>query len=133
MIHRVVYGSLERFIGVMIENYAGKFPLWLAPEQIRIIPISDRHLEYAEKVKEKLEDKKISVSIDGSKETMQSRIRDAELMKIPYILVVGDKDQDTQTVSVRPVGKKDLGIMKLEEFIKKIKEEIVSKGKNSII
>ena len=124
MIHRTIYGSLERFMGIIIENYAGKFPLWLAPEQISIIPIAERHLEYAEEIVKKLRKKGMNTIMNYEDETMQSRIRDSEIMKIPYALVVGDKEEETQTVSVRPVGQKELGIMKLEEFIKILKEEI---------
>ncbi len=127
MIHRTVYGSLERFMGIILENYAGRLPIWLAPDQISIVPIAERHLDYAKEIAEKLKEKNMSTIISYENDTMQSRIRESELMKIPYILVVGDKEEETQTVSVRPVGKKELGIMKLEEFIKSIKEEINKK------
>lgn len=131
MIHRTIYGSLERFLGILIEHYAGKLPLWLAPEQIVIIPIAERHLEYANSVSSKLGEKGLTSFVDYQNDTMQSRIREAELMKIPYILVVGDKEEDTQTVSIRPVGKKELGIMKVEELLKILKEEISSKSTES--
>ncbi len=124
MIHRTIYGSLERFMGIIIENYVGKFPLWLAPEQISVIPIAERHLEYSYEILKKLRDRDIRATINYEDETMQSRIRDSELMKIPYALVIGDKEEETQTVSVRPAGKKELGIMKLEEFMKILKEEM---------
>jgi threonyl-tRNA synthetase len=128
MIHRTIYGSLERFMGILLEHYAGKLPLWLAPDQIAIVPIADRHIDYANKIVEKLKEKNIHAILKYDNDTMQSRIREAELMKIPYTLVVGDKEEDTQTVSVRPAGKKELGIMKLEELLKILKEEISSKS-----
>lgn len=128
MIHRVVYGSIERFLGILIENYGGAFPLWLAPEQIRIVPISDRHEDYAEAVASRLNEKGFYVAVDKRSETMQSRIRDAELEKVSYILVVGDKEKETKTVSVRPHGQKDTGMIDLEEYIKMIEEEVKNKG-----
>ncbi len=131
MIHRTIYGSIERFLGIILENYAGKLPLWLAPNQISIVPISEKHLKYAQSVAQKLEEKGFNCSINYENDTMQSRIREAELMKIPYILVVGDKEEETQTVSIRPSGKKELGIMKIEELLKILKEEISLK-KSSI-
>jgi threonyl-tRNA synthetase len=127
MIHRTIYGSIERFLGIILENYAGKLPLWLAPDQISIVPIAERHLEYAEELKNKLRDSGFTTVIMYDNDTMQSRIRESEIQKIPYILVVGDKEEETQTVSVRPVGKKELGIMKLEEFTKLLKEELNEK------
>ncbi len=131
MIHRTIYGSLERFLGILLEHYAGKLPLWLAPDQISIIPIAQRHLEYANTIEKKLKEKGLSCKVNYENDTMQSRIRESELMKIPYILVVGDKEEDTQTASVRPTGKKELGIMKIEELLKILKEELASKIKES--
>ncbi|MEA3357163.1 MAG: threonine--tRNA ligase [Patescibacteria group bacterium] len=130
MIHRTVYGSLERFMGIMIENYEGVLPLWLAPEQIRVIPISDKHEIYADKVAEQLEKKGICVSVDNRSETMQSRIRDAEIEKIPYMLIVGDKEKEHNAVSVRPHGKSDQGMVDLSKFTKFIIDEIDNKGVN---
>ena len=127
MIHRVVYGSIERFLGVLLENYEGVLPFWIAPEQVRIVPISDRHTEYAENIRQKLKKVKIDATVDDRGETMQSRIRDAELEKIPYILVVGDKEQDSESVAVRPHGKKDTGMVSVEEFIKLTTKEIRTK------
>ncbi len=131
MIHRTIYGSLERFLGILIEHYAGKLPLWLAPEQIAIVPIAERHLEYANTIAEKLKEKGLSCHVNYENDTMQLRIRQSELMKIPYILVVGDKEEETQTVSIRPSGKKELGIMKIEEFLKILNEELSSKAQES--
>jgi threonyl-tRNA synthetase len=133
MIHRTVYGSLERFLAVLLEHYAGKLPLWLAPDQIAIVPIAERHLEYANTISNKLKEKGFSCRVNYENDTMQSRIRESELMKIPYILVVGDKEEETQTVSIRPAGKKELGIMKIEELLKILKEELASKSKESAL
>lgn len=127
MIHRVLYGSIERFIGILLENYGGVLPAWIAPEPARLIPIADRHVEFAESVAEKLKKDGAYASVDSRGETMQSRIRDAEMEKIPYILVVGDKEVDNDTVSVRPHGKKDTGMVSVDEFRTLIKEEIRNK------
>lgn len=127
MIHRVLYGSIERFLGILIENYAGVLPLWLSPEPVRIIPIADRHLEYADKVADMLKKEGVDATVDGRGETMQSRIRDAEMQKIPYVLVVGDKEAENDTVSVRPHGKKDTGMIAVKEFITLTKKEIRTK------
>ena len=127
MIHRVLYGSVERFLGILIENYAGVLPLWISPEPVRIIPIADRHAEYAEKVVDLLKKADVDGTVDGRGETMQSRIRDAEMQKVPYVLVVGDKEVENETVSVRPHGKKDTGMIGVNEFITSIKKEIRTK------
>jgi len=128
VIHRALSGSFERFFAFLIEHHGGDFPLWLAPEQVRIIPISENHNEYADEVYSILNDAKIRVDIDGRSKSMQSRIRDAEKMKIPYIVIVGDKEIETETVSVRSRLNKELGLMKNQEFIDYLKEEIRTKG-----
>jgi threonyl-tRNA synthetase len=128
MIHRVVYGSLERFLGVLTEHYGGVFPLWLSPEQVRIVPIADRHERYARDVEVRMREAGIIVTVDNRSETMQSRIRDAEMEKIPYVLVVGDKEQENKTVAVRPHGQRDTGMVATDDFIKLIKEEIENKA-----
>jgi threonyl-tRNA synthetase len=127
VIHRVIYGSIDRFIGILIEHYGGAFPLWISPAQAIIIPISERHIDYAKNVRERFLDGGLRVEIDGRSETMQSRIRDAQLQKIPYIVVVGDKEQVKKTVSVRKRNKKELQVVQLEEFIQKIKTSIDEK------
>ncbi len=124
MLHRVIYGSIERFLGVLLEHYAGVLPLWLAPEQMRIIPIADRHERYAKQVEEILSHEGFDVSVDNRSETMQARVRDAEMQKIPYVLVVGDKEQEHKSVAVRPHGQKDTGMVALPEFIKLTKAEV---------
>ena len=124
MIHRALLGSLERFIGVLIEHYAGAFPVWLAPEQVWILPIGSRHKEYALKVAEALKQQNIRVVVKNENETIGKKIRDGELQKIPYLLVVGDKEISAESVAVRERGKGDLGPIKLDKFIEKIIDEI---------
>ena len=124
MLHRVVFGSIERFIGVLIEHYAGAFPTWLAPVQVKVLPISDKHLEYANKVKEALQDKEVRVEVDDRAEKIGYKIREAQLQKVPYMLVVGEKEQEAGEVGVRNRKDGDVGAMKLEDFVEKIDEEI---------
>lgn len=127
MIHRVLYGSVERFIGILLENNGGVLPVWISPEPVRIIPIADRHEEFAVQMVKRLKKDGVHASIDSRGETMQSRIRDAELEKIPYVLVIGDKEVDNNAVSVRPHGRKDTGMVSAEEFQTLIKMEIKNK------
>jgi len=127
MIHRVVLGSMERFIGALIEHYAGAFPVWLSPVQVAILPIADRHNEYAMKVKEELLNNDIRAEIDDRREKIGHKIREAEMQKTPYMMIVGDKEADSNTVSLRARHKGDVGAVKLEEFLSSIKEEIASK------
>ncbi|MCX6731520.1 MAG: threonine--tRNA ligase, partial [Candidatus Parcubacteria bacterium] len=127
MLHRALLGSLERFTGVLIEHYAGAFPVWLSPVQTRILPVSEKFNDYAKKVLEELKEAEIRTEIDESNETLGKKIRSAELQKIPYILVVGEKEKESRTVSLRERGKGDLGAMPLEKFIEKIKKEISEK------
>lgn len=129
MIHRVVFGSIERFIGILIEHFAGAFPLWLAPEQVKIIPISDKQLDYARDLLSKLEAAKIRASIDDRGEKMGYKIRQAQLEKIPYMLVVGDKEIEEGAVSVRSRKDGDIGKMPVDELVSKLKEEIETKAK----
>ncbi len=117
MIHRVVFGSIERFIGILIEHFAGAFPLWLAPEQVRILPISERHHEKAREVYQKLFDAGLRVELDERSEKIGYKIREAQLQKIPYMLVIGDKEAENGTVSVRRRGEGDLGAVTVEKFI----------------
>lgn len=127
MLHRALFGSYERFIGVLIEHYAGAFPLWLSPVQIAVIPISEKHIEYAEKIAIALKDSNIRIVVKDENETLGKKIRDAEMQKIPYLLVVGDKEITSNAVAVRQRGKGDLGQMTINEFIGKINEEIKNK------
>ncbi len=124
MIHRVVLGAIERFMAILVENYAGAFPLWLAPEKTRIIPISDRHKDYAKKIFEELRKKGMHCVLDDSQETVEYRIRKAQLMKVPLMIVIGDKEVKNKTLAVRTRdGKVKFGV-KLNELIKEMKEKI---------
>jgi len=126
MIHRVIYGSLERFFGILIEHYAGKFPLWLSPVQVRILTVADRFNEYAEKVKNKFEEH-LRVELDSRSESVSYKVREAQLAKINYILVVGEKEQKGNTVNVRTRDNKVLGPIKVGDFLKKALKEIEEK------
>jgi threonyl-tRNA synthetase len=128
MLHRVLLGSLERFIGALLEHYDGELPLWLAPTQVLVIPIKDSLQEYGIKIKNTLGDNLIRAAMDSRNETLDKRIRQAELEKIPYMLVVGEREAKSGDISIRKKGKGDMGTMPIEEFIKKIKEEIKNKG-----
>ncbi|NMB56507.1 threonine--tRNA ligase [Candidatus Beckwithbacteria bacterium] len=127
MVHRTLLGSFERFMGVLIEQYAGAFPVWLSHTQAVIIPISDKFTAYAQSIKEKLETNNIRVELDARDESMQKRIREAEKQKVPYMLVVGEKEEKEQTVAVRQRGRKDLGVMNFAKFIEIIKADIEEK------
>lgn len=127
IIHRALVGSFERFFSFLIEHHGGDFPLWFTPEQVYIIPISQKHIEYAEKVYDEIKLSKIRVKLDKRDKSMQSRIRDAEKLKIPYIIIVGDKELETETVSVRARRNREEGLMKTQEFLDNIKEEIRNK------
>lgn len=124
MIHRALFGSFDRFIGIITEHFAGAFPTWLAPVQVRILPIADSHKEYAEKLKEKLEEYDIRVELDEREEKIGYKIREAQLQKIPYMLIVGDKEVEANAVGVRSRKDGDIGAMSVEDFINKIEEEI---------
>ena len=117
MVHRALFGSMERFFGVLIEHYAGAFPLWLAPVQVGLVPISDRHLVYAKKVQQRLQNAGLRVELDARNEKMNAKIRDFTLQKVPYVLVMGDKEESGEAVSVRTRGKGDQGSMPLEQFV----------------
>ena len=123
MIHRAIYGTYERFMAILIEHYAGAFPLWLAPVQVTIIPIADRHLQYAEGVAAELRAEGFRVEVDGRRERMQNKIRQAELQKVPYILVMGDRDIQANAVSVRARGEGDLGPLDRAAFRDRVREE----------
>ncbi len=117
MVHRALFGSVERFFGVLIEHYAGAFPLWLAPVQIGLVPISEKHLEYAEQVKKKLEAAGLRVELDARNEKMNAKIREFTLQKVPFVLIMGDKESASESVSVRTRGKGDEGSVSLADFI----------------
>ncbi len=121
MVHRALFGSVERFFGVLIEHYAGAFPLWLAPVQVGLVPISERHHAYAQEVKAQLEMAGLRVELDARNEKMNAKIRELTMQKVPYVLVMGDKEAETAAVSVRTRGKGDGGSMPVVEFIEKAK------------
>ena len=124
MVHRALLGSLERFLGVLIEHYAGAFPLWLAPVQVMLVPIADRHVEHARWVASELEAAGLRVEVDERSERMQAKIRDAQLQKVPYMLVVGDKEVEAQAVAVRLRSGEDLGAMSVDAFLAKAVDEV---------
>jgi threonyl-tRNA synthetase len=124
MIHRAIYGSIERFIGILIEHFAGAFPTWIAPVQVEIIPVSDDQIDYALKVKEALSQEKIRVEVDSRSEQVGYKIRDAQVNQVPYMLIVGGREEENETVSVRDRREGDLGTSKLSEFKAKILKEI---------
>ena len=128
MIHRVVYGSIERFIGILIENYAGAFPVWLAPVQVKILPITDKHMDYAFALKKKMFDLGLRVEVDDRNEKVGYKIRESQVRKVPYTLVVGDKEMETNAVAVRKYSEKDSATMNVEDFIKEVQEKIASRA-----
>jgi threonyl-tRNA synthetase len=128
MIHRALLGSLERFFGILIEHYNGNFPLWLAPVQVVIIPIADRHMDFAQNLQKKFKDNFVRVIIDERREKMGYKIRDAEKQKIPIILIVGDKELEKQVVSLRVHTKGDLGEINIDEFLAKVKKLVENRS-----
>ncbi|MGB3958957.1 MAG: threonine--tRNA ligase, partial [bacterium] len=128
MIHRTCLGSIERFIGILIEHYAGAFPTWLAPVQVKILPITDRHLDYCRQLAEEYKEHGIRVEVDERNEKVGYKIREAQLNKIPYMLIVGDKEVEEGTVSVRARSQGDIGAMAADRFLELIKEEIEVKA-----
>jgi len=128
MIHRALMGSFERFIGILIEHYAGEFPLWLAPVQALVLPIADRHNDYARQVERDLHAAGLRVAVDDRAESVGRKIRDGELRKAPYMLIVGDKEQETGSVAVRRHGEGDLGTLTLDEFSERTASEIAERG-----
>ena len=128
MIHRVVLGSIERFIGVITEHFAGAFPLWLAPEQVRILPISDKFHDYAQDVCKQLDMEGLRVSVDTRSEKIGYKIREAQLHKIPYMLIIGEKEVESGTVSVRKRGEGDIGAVRIGEFVDSAKLDVAEKN-----
>ena len=127
MIHRVVYGSIERFIAVLVEHFAGAFPLWLAPEQVRVLPIADAQAEYAGAVAARLRQDEVRVTVDSRNEKVGFKIREATVEKIPYILIVGGREAEAGTVAVRRRGEGDLGPQPLDAFVERVCLEIRDK------
>lgn len=127
MVHRAIFGSIERFIGVLLEHYAGFLPVWLSPVQVKIIPIADKHIPYAQNIRQTLSEKGFRVEVDDRSERMNKKVRDAELQKIPFMLVVGDKEMEANTVSVREKGKQGTYTLTVSEFAEKLKSIVENK------
>jgi threonyl-tRNA synthetase len=128
MVHRALYGSVERFFGVLIEHYAGAFPVWLSPVQVAMIPISERHAEYANKVADQLKAIGVRVEVDARNEKMNAKIREHAMQKVPFQLVVGDKEAEAGKVNVRTRGKEKTEDMGAGEFVEKIRKLIAEKS-----
>jgi threonyl-tRNA synthetase len=127
IIHRAPLGTHERFIGFLLEHYAGKFPVWLAPLQVKILPISDKFLKFANEVKAKLRKHRVRVEVDERQEKIGKKIREAELARVPYMLVVGEKEAAENKLSIRRQGKGDAGQLTVEDFVNNIVDEIVNR------
>ncbi|MBP9818313.1 threonine--tRNA ligase [Candidatus Shapirobacteria bacterium] len=132
VIHRVIYGSLERFMGILIEHFAGAFPVWLSPVQAKLIPITDQQHEYCQNLARQFKEQGIRVEIDDRSEKMQAKIRDAQIQKVPYMLIVGGREVEANAVAVRQRDEQDLGALPIADFIAKIKEQITTKSLNLI-
>ena len=128
MIHRVVFGSIERFIGILIEHYAGRFPVWLSPVQVKVLSVSEKSRPYAAEIYQKLRSAGIRVEIDNRDEKIGYKIREAQLEKVPYMLVIGEKEVETLTLTVRSRDKGDLGTRAVEEFIQQVVDETVNRS-----
>jgi threonyl-tRNA synthetase len=128
VIHRAIFGSFERFLALLIEHYAGAFPLWIAPEQIRLLPIADRHLEYAETVRARLAAEGFRLTVDGRVEKIGYKIREAQLQKVPYMLVIGDREAAEGAVAVRSRSAGDQGSQSLDAFVASALAQVASKG-----
>lgn len=123
MIHRALLGSLERFFGILVEHYAGAFPVWLAPVQVKLLPLVEKHHSFALELQKRLEDADIRVEVDLRNEKIGYKIREAQLEKVPYMLVIGDREAENGTVSVRSRKDGDIGSMQVEQFIERITRE----------
>jgi threonyl-tRNA synthetase len=123
MVHRALLGSVERFFGVLVEHYAGAFPMWLAPVQATVIPIADRHVDYANDVARQLRTAGLRAEVDNRNERMQAKIRDAQLQKVPYMLVVGDREAESRAAAVRLRSGEDLKAIPLHEIIARMQQE----------
>jgi threonyl-tRNA synthetase len=128
MLHRAIVGSMERFIGILIENYAGALPMWLAPVQVSVLNISDAQAEYVQQVAQKLRQSGFRVQTDLRNEKITYKIREHSVQKLPYILVVGDKERDANTVAVRARGNVDLGVMSIDALVERLQQDIANKA-----
>lgn len=130
VIHRVVYGSIERFIGILIEHFAGRFPVWIAPEQVKVIPVADRHTDFAKSVQAKLYAAGLRVAVDSRSEKVGYKIREAQLQQVPYMIIVGDKEIESGELSIRSRDQGELGVQSTEDFVNLVQEEIKNKTFN---
>jgi len=130
MVHRALYGSIERFFGVLIEHYAGAFPVWLSPVQVLLIPIAERHVEYANKVASQLRESSVRVEVDARNEKMNAKIREHAMQKVPFMLVVGDKEAESGKVNVRTRSKEKTEDVSLEQFVKTVSKLIEDRAAN---
>jgi threonyl-tRNA synthetase len=128
MVHRALMGSMERFFGILIEHYGGAFPVWLAPVQAVAIPIADRHMDYAQKVVDSLKDAGIRAELDSRSERMNAKIRDAQKQKVPYMLVIGDQEMESEQVALRLRSGENPGPMSLNNFLSIAKKDIADKA-----
>ena len=128
VIHRAPLGSHERFIGFLIEHFGGAFPVWLTPVQVKVLPVTEKTLEYAREITKRLDNEGIRVELNDRNETLQAKIRDAQLEKIPYMLIIGNKEQKAKNITVRLRSKKDLGWMSLGKFVERVKDKIEKKS-----
>ena len=128
MLHRVVFGSIDRFMGILIEHYAGKFPAWLSPVQVKILPVSDRHVEYAKEIQKYLKNNDIRVEVDLHDEKLGYKIREARMDRVPYMIILGDKEMENHSIAVRDrdgaEGAQDMGQMQVEEFVKLVQDRV---------
>jgi threonyl-tRNA synthetase len=127
MVHRALVGSIERFVGVLIENFGGQFPLWLAPQQVVLLPITDRHHDFAKEVLSALKSHRIRAEVDERNEKVGFKIREAEMQKIPYMLIIGDREVENRQVSVRHKSEGDLGALSIDVLIDRLVNEIDQK------
>jgi threonyl-tRNA synthetase len=132
MIHRAILGTLERFSAVLIEHYAGAFPLWLAPEQVRVVPVADRHVEHAAGLASALHAASLRSTVDESHETVGKKIRASALMKVPYTIVVGDRDIEAGTVSIRGRGERDVRGVDFDRFVSAAAEEAATRSLDAV-
>jgi threonyl-tRNA synthetase len=128
MIHRALLGSIERFFGVLVEHYAGNFPLWLAPVQVKVLPITDSFNEYGAEVVEQLKARNLRAVLDDRSEKVGAKIRDAEMQKVPYMMIVGAREAEAGAVSLRRHGEGDLGSKSIDEAVSLLSAEVESKG-----
>ena len=131
MVHRALFGSLERFFGILVEHYGGAFPLWLAPEQARVLPLTEKQLDYAEKLSDILRSADVRVTVDHRSEKIGAKIRKAQLEKVPYMLIVGPKEVEENQIAVRSRTRGDLGARSLDAFIADVAKEVAGKGLDS--